>query len=138
MTAISAGLSTAAMIRAARTIFSLEITIRLAIFQGCPFCRRQVPGLADVDHVDSIWTSLPEVRLHMNLQVLGPKMALSCEQHFNVLRRGIEYGGKVRGRHFDRRDICAQQISEEEKESCWLFECCNGLGITRRNVCAMS
>jgi hypothetical protein len=34
-----------------------------------------IPGLADVDDIDSIWASLPEVRFHMNLQVLGSKVA---------------------------------------------------------------
>ena len=94
MTAISAGLSTAAIIRAARTTFSL-ISQSDQQYPGRPFCRREVPSLADINHVDSIWTCLPKVRLHMDLQVLGPKMALCCEQHFNILGRGIEYGGKV-------------------------------------------
>ena len=29
-----------------------------------------LPGLANVDHVDSIWASLPEVWLHVDLEVL--------------------------------------------------------------------
>jgi hypothetical protein len=34
---------------------------------SCFLC---LPGLADVDHVDSIRTSLPQIWLHVNLQVL--------------------------------------------------------------------
>jgi hypothetical protein len=61
--------------------------------------RLLVPSLANVDDVDSIWSSLPEVRFHVNLQVLGSKVALSCEEHLYVLGGGIENGGKVRGSH---------------------------------------
>ena len=78
MTAISAGLSTAAIMRAARTTFSLKPQFDEQ-HSGCAHCGTVVPGLANVDHVDPIWTSLPEVRLHVNLQVLGSKMALCCE-----------------------------------------------------------
>ncbi len=58
-----------------------------------------IPGLANVDDIDSIGASLPEVRFHMNLQVLGSEVALSCEKHLNVLGRRIENGGKVGGSH---------------------------------------
>jgi len=57
------------------------------------------PSLADVDDVDTIWSSLPKVRLHVDLQILRADMALSCEQHLHVLRGSIEYGWKVVGRH---------------------------------------
>lgn len=33
---------------------------------------QHLPRLANVDHIDSVWTSFPQVRLHVNLQVLGP------------------------------------------------------------------
>lgn len=62
----------------------------------------RIPGLANVDHVDTIRASLPEVRLHVNLQVLGTQVALSCEEHLNVLGGGIENGGEVRGGHGER------------------------------------
>ena len=49
-----------------------------------------VPGLANVDNIDSIRASLPEVWLHVNLQVLGSKVALSAQEHLNILRGSIE------------------------------------------------
>jgi hypothetical protein len=54
-----------------------------------------IPGLANIQDVDSIRASLPEVWLHVNLHVLGSQMALSCEEHLNVLRSGVENRGKV-------------------------------------------
>lgn len=60
-----------------------------------------LPGLANVDDIDSIRASLPEVVLHVNLHVLGAQVALSCEEHLNVLRGGIENGGELRRSHFD-------------------------------------
>lgn len=38
----------------------------------------------------------------MNLEVLGSQVALSCEEHLNVLGRGVEDGGKLRGGHGGR------------------------------------
>ncbi len=62
---------------------------------------RLLPGLANVDDIDSIRASLPEVVLHVNLHVLGAQVALSCEEHLNVLGGGIENGGELRRSHFD-------------------------------------
>lgn len=36
-----------------------------------------IPGFANVDHIDAIWTGLPEVWLHVHLHVLGTNVALS-------------------------------------------------------------
>jgi hypothetical protein len=74
MTQMSAGLSTAAMIRAARTIFSLETKCQYATFlapKALQVPEVLVPGLANVDDIDSIRASLPEVRFHVNLEVLA-------------------------------------------------------------------
>lgn len=60
-----------------------------------------LPGLANVDDIDSVRASLPEVVLHVNLHVLGAQVALSREEHLNVLGRGIENGGELRRSHFD-------------------------------------
>lgn len=38
----------------------------------------------------------------MNLKVLGTQVALSCEEHLNVLGGGVEDGGELRGSHFGR------------------------------------
>lgn len=54
-----------------------------------------LPGFADVDHVDTVRTGLPEVGLHVDLEILGAEMALGCEQHFDVLGGGIEDWGEV-------------------------------------------
>jgi hypothetical protein len=49
-----------------------------------------LPGLSNVDNIDSVRASLPEVRVHVNLQVLGSEMALSAQEHLNILRSSIE------------------------------------------------
>jgi hypothetical protein len=54
-----------------------------------------LPGLANIDHIDSIRTSLPQVGFHVHLQIFGSQVTLSCEEHLNVLRSGIEDGGEV-------------------------------------------
>lgn len=63
-----------------------------------------LPGLGDVDHIDTIRASLPEVRLHVNLEVLGTDVSLSSEEHLNVLLGGLENIGQLRGSHFDDCD----------------------------------
>ena len=59
----------------------------------------RIPGLSNIDNIDPIGASLPKIRFHMNLQVLGSQMALGCEKILNILRVGIEDWGKLRGRH---------------------------------------
>ena len=54
-----------------------------------------LPGLANVDNIDSIRASLPQVGFHVNLQVLGSEVALSCKEHLNVLGGRIEDRRKV-------------------------------------------
>lgn len=82
-----------------------------------------LPGLADVDDVDTISTveaplaieavagacentmsrvsipSLPQVRVHVNLQVLGAEVGLGSQEQLNVLAGGVENAGQVSGRH---------------------------------------
>ena len=41
----------------------------------------------------------------MDLEVLGPQMALRCEQHFNILRGRIEDRRKVGGCHGDGLEV---------------------------------
>lgn len=60
----------------------------------------RVPGLANVDNVDTIWASLPEVWLHVHLEVLGTEVALGSEEHLNVLRGGVESRWEVGRGHF--------------------------------------
>lgn len=63
---MSAGLSTAAIMRAASTTFSLST--RLGQRRSSPICTHwSLPSLADVDHIDAIWASLPQVWVHMDL-----------------------------------------------------------------------
>lgn len=73
----------------------LAIDPLLRIVQG-KFCLcSNIPGLANVDNVDTVTTSLPEVRLHVNLQVLASKVSLGREEHLNVLRSGVKDAGQV-------------------------------------------
>lgn len=58
-----------------------------------------LPGLANVDNIDTVGARLPQVRLHVNLEVLGTEMRLSGKEHLDVLRRRVEDGGKVGGSH---------------------------------------
>ena len=58
-----------------------------------------IPGLANVDDVDAVGPRLPQVRLHVHLQVLAANMALGGQQHLNVLRRGVEHRGQILGGH---------------------------------------
>lgn len=60
-----------------------------------------IPGLADVYDVDTILTGLPEVVLHVNLEVLGAEVALSGQQGLDVLAGGVHDGGQVGGSHLD-------------------------------------
>jgi hypothetical protein len=90
-----------------------------------------LPGLANVDHVDSVRTSLPQIRLHMNLQVLRSHVALCREEHFNVLRGWVEDGRKVCGRHCrGRRGLAVDMRAGACGEQTWwprrslrLFDC---------------
>ena len=65
-----------------------------------------LPCFAEVDDVNAIGTRFPQVRLHMDLEILGTDVALCCEQHLNVGGGGIEYWGKVCGRH---GELCTGQ-----------------------------
>ena len=43
--------------------------------------------------------SLPQVRVHVNLQVLGAEVGLGSQEELNVLAGGVENAGQVGGRH---------------------------------------
>lgn len=75
-----------------------------------------IPGLADVDDVDTIGTGLPEVVLHVNLEVLGAEVALSSQEGLNVLAGSVEEGGQVGGSHLDG---LSSLVLGDEKEG-WL------------------
>ena len=59
-----------------------------------------LPSLPNVDDIDSIWAGFPQIWLHVDLEIFGANMALRRQQHLNVLRRRIENGRQVAGRHF--------------------------------------
>ena len=61
-----------------------------------------IPGLADVQDMDTVGAKLPEVRLHVSLEVLGTQVALSRQEHLNVLGRRVEDRRKLRGGHDGR------------------------------------
>jgi len=75
-----------------------------------------LPGLANVDDVDTIGTGLPEVVLHVNLEVLGAEVALSSQEGLNVLAGSVEEGGQVGGSHLDG---LSSLVLGDEKEG-WL------------------
>lgn len=60
-----------------------------------------LPGLANVDDIDTVGARLPQVRLHVHLEVLGTEMRLGGKQHLDVLRRRVEDGWKVGGGHLE-------------------------------------
>lgn len=86
-----------------------------------------LPGLANVDDVDTIGAGLPQVRLHVHLEVLGTKVALGRQEHLNVLGGGVEARGEVGGSHLEsvgrRRDgviskewLCRESWCEELRD----------------------
>jgi hypothetical protein len=60
-----------------------------------------LPGLANVQNVDTVGPGLPQVRLHVHLEVLAAEMALRSQEHLNVLLGGVEDGGEVGRSHVD-------------------------------------
>lgn len=91
------------------------------------------PGLANVNDIDSIRTSLVEVWLHVNLQVLGSEVGLSCEEHLNILGSGIENWGELRRSH-----LCDLTGAMSNRWRCWMavllkrkenLECAKDFGI---------
>jgi hypothetical protein len=58
-----------------------------------------LPGLANVDDIDTVGPGLPQVRLHVHLEVLCAEMALGSEEHLNVLLGGVEDRGEVGRSH---------------------------------------
>jgi anionic cell wall polymer biosynthesis LytR-Cps2A-Psr (LCP) family protein len=61
-----------------------------------------IPGLANVQDVDTVGAELPEVRLHVHLKVLRTKVALSGKEHLNVLRGRVENRGELGRGHVGR------------------------------------
>jgi len=61
-----------------------------------------IPGLANVDNIDTVGTGLPEVGLHVHLEVLGTEVALSSQEHLNVLGGRVENRGELGGGHGGR------------------------------------
>jgi len=75
-----------------------------------------LPGLANVQDVDTVGPGLPQVWLHVNLEVLAAEMALSSQEHLNVLLGGVEDGGEVGRSHFD--GLALYKLVGIEKLSC--------------------
>ena len=64
-----------------------------------------VPGLSNVNNVDTVSAGLPEVGLHVHLKVLGTEVALGSQEHLDVLAGGVHGGGKISGGHLDWYDL---------------------------------
>ena len=95
-----------------------------------------VPGLADVEHVDTVGPGLPQVWLHVDLQVLAADVALGGEQHLDILGRGVEDGREVGGGHL-RGVGCVVAKTKEcrgMERVLWNFEV--GAGEIDRRRCA--
>ncbi len=60
-----------------------------------------LPGLANVEDVDTVGPGLPQVGLHVHLEVLRAEVALGSEEHLNVLLGGVEDRGEVGRGHLD-------------------------------------
>lgn len=58
-----------------------------------------LPGLTNVQDVDTVGSGLPQVWLHVHLEVLGSEMALGSEEHLDVLLSRVEDRGEVGGSH---------------------------------------
>lgn len=59
-----------------------------------------LPGLADVDNVDTIGTPLPDVVLHSLVTVLGTEVALSGKEELDVVLSSLKSLGELVGSHF--------------------------------------
>jgi hypothetical protein len=84
-----------------RALESSEHTISWVV-NGDDDARSQdnlLPGLANVDHVDAIRSGLPQVRLHVHLEVLAAEVSLRSEEHLDVLLGRVEDRGEIRGSH---------------------------------------
>jgi len=65
----------------------------VGIFDGCNYASSEnelLPSLSNVEDVNTIWASLPDIRLHAFIAVFGADVALRRKQHLNVLLRGGE------------------------------------------------
>jgi hypothetical protein len=87
------------------------------MFSDTAFPSGDLPGLPNVDYVDSVRASLPQIWLHVNLQVLRPHVTLCCEEHFNILRGRIKDCGEVCGRHDCGRRGCQSKSKQEAVDS---------------------
>jgi hypothetical protein len=83
-----------------------------------------LPGLANVDHVDTVGPGLPQVGLHVHLEVLCAEMALRSQEHLNVLLAGVEDGGEVAGGHdvglaLQELDVVERLSRYSRSNFCW-------------------
>ena len=75
-----------------------------------------IPYFSNVNHINTIRASLPQVWLHVNLQILGAKMTACSQQHLNVLRSSIECLRKIGWRHLEKEERVAYGIQLVEWE----------------------
>ena len=72
------------------------------MFQSWRTVYCHIPGLANVDDIDTVGASLPEVGLHVHLKVLRTQVALSSQEHLNVLGGRVEDRRELGGGHDGR------------------------------------
>jgi hypothetical protein len=74
-----------------------------------------LPSLADVDNVDTICTSLPEVRLHVHLEILGSNVGLGLDQHLNILLSWVENRWEIAGSHDGQHGYTSRLFGREKR-----------------------
>lgn len=74
----------------AKLVYAIVVSVRVALECASSCACLNIPGLANVDNVDSVRAGLPEVVVHVNLQVLGAEVALGSQQELDVLSGGVE------------------------------------------------
>ena len=74
-----------------------------------------LPCLANVDHIDPIWTGLPQIWLHMHLEVFRAQVTLSGQKHLNVLGGGVEHGRELCWCHLVDLDPLREEASRGTK-----------------------
>lgn len=76
-----------------RTLVSLLSQENLLLLPGSE--NNLLPGLANVDDIDSIRSGLPEVWLHVNLAVLASEVGTCGEHHLDILESCVHDGWQL-------------------------------------------
>lgn len=103
-------------------------TSRQSVFCWMQCVEEHIPGLANVDDIDAVWASLPQVWLHVDLEVLCANVALGGQEHLNVLSSGVERRWKVLSGHLRGGWVVKERRWSKRCRSCC---CCCGGGVSK-------